>query len=107
MWKDKLLHDLKAADQEAQLLTHDVKDGGTCNLDCVFLKLPRKREKTVLDIFRQAGISGIKTTWYAGPGYLISPNVGGRANRRTAGMEAMLKHLKNKGYDVFGYYQMD
>lgn len=103
---DKLTKDLIEA-REACIEAGKGEDGGTANLDSVFLTLPRWREEKVLEAIRKAGLySRCKTKWI-GEGYMISPIKCGQGNSRARAMEAMKKVLSKKGYDVLGFYQMD
>ena len=83
------------------------EDGGTCNVDSVFLRLPYWKEKKVVEAINKAGFYCRGKTEWIGQGYMISPVGCGQANSRTRAMEAIMKVLGNKGYDVHGYYQMD
>ena len=104
---EQLTHDLDIANHEAIILTIGMDDGGTCNLDSVFLRLPRYNEEKTLAAIQAAGLHGYKTKWFGSVGYMLNPNVGGQGNLRSKGMEIMQKHLQNKGYDASGFYQMD
>lgn len=69
---EKLVTDLAEA-KNAGIEAGKGEDGGSANLDCVFLRLPRARESKVLGAISQAGLfCGSKTQWI-GPGYLLSP----------------------------------
>lgn len=103
---DKLVKDLIEA-REASIEAGKSEDGGTANLDSVFLRLPRKREEKVLEAIKKAGLYCRRKTQWVGTGYMISPVGCGQGNSRARAMQAMKKVLENKGYDVLGYYQMD
>ncbi len=76
-------------------------DGGTCNLDCVYLyDLKRMKVETL----RAAGINCYK--WSPGVFHLRSP-FGGMANRNTVGVQAMYKSLVADGVKCSIHYQMD
>lgn len=107
MWKEKLMIDLKEAKELALKSVQDIMDGGTCNFDSVFVELARKREIDVMNIIKSAGLSGYKTRYCGCNGYLIMPPNVGQASRRTKAMESMLEYLKSRGYNAYGYYQMD
>lgn len=102
----KLQDTLKKA-REASIEAGKGEDGGTANLDCVFLRLPHARGDKVLEAIRNAGLYCRKKTKWMGVGYMISPVGCGIANSRARAMEAMKKVLEDNGYDVTGYYQMD
>jgi len=105
----KLTEDLRSAAQLAQTAADRVDDAGTCNMDGVFLRLPRVREARVIEAIRTAGLSGCRWTnhgWY-GTGYLISPPVRGQADKRDAAATAMYQYLRDAGWDVSHWQQMD
>ena len=102
----KLTADLKVAAAASREAAKG-EDGGTCNLDSVFLVLPRAKEEKVNAAMTAAGVNGFKTRWLGSTGFLIAPPGTGQGNSRCRGMEAMKKVLVNAGYDVSGYYQMD
>ncbi|SHJ64883.1 hypothetical protein SAMN05444401_3568 [Clostridium amylolyticum] len=83
------------------------EDGGTANLDSVFLRLPNWREEKVIEAIKRAGLYCIGKTQWIGEGYMISPICCGQGNSRARAMQAMKKVLTDKGYDVLSYYQMD
>jgi hypothetical protein len=85
-----------------------IDDGGTCNLDGVFLRIPRIREAKVLGAIQAAGLVAVKMEhpWYR-TGYLIgTPNVG-QANKRYKAARTMYDHMKECGWDVSFYCQAD
>lgn len=83
------------------------EDGGSANLDCVFLRLPRARETKVIHSIKNAGLYCRGKTQWLGAGYMINPVGCGQGNSRNRAMEAMKNSLRNDGYDVMGFYQMD
>ena len=103
---EKLTTDLIKAKNKAKEAAKG-EDGGTANSDSVFIILPRAREVKVLDAICSAGLHCTGKTYWIGNGYLISPPGGGQGNSRARAMEAMTESLKEDGYDVLGYYQMD
>lgn len=103
---NKLTKDLIEA-REASVEAGKGDDGGSANLDSVFLTLPHWREKQVLEAIQRAGLYCTSKTKWIGEGYLISPVGCGQGNSRARAMKAMKKILDEKGYDVIGYYQMD
>ncbi len=105
---NQLTEDLREAKQAAYDAASKVEDGGTCNLDSVFLELPpRTRTKMIETALEAAELGGCVTTWLSTRGVLIAPPLVGQADRRATAMEAMLSLMKEKGYKVYGYYQMD
>lgn len=103
---DKLTEDLIEA-RKASIEAGKSEDGGTANLDCIFLRLPHWREDKVLEAIKKAGLYCKRKTQWVGMGYLISPVGCGQGNSRARAMQAMKQVLLNKGYDVLGYYQID
>ena len=80
-------------------------DGGSANLDRVYIRVGLLREST-LD---KAGITG----WMQAAtncrirAFHLSAPFGGQGNRRYAGVQAMYKSLKAEGVDCGVWYQMD
>ncbi|WP_454839649.1 hypothetical protein [Pseudomonas hormoni] len=80
-------------------------DGGSANLDRVYIRVGLLREAT-LD---KAGITGwmqAATTYHSRAFHLSAP-FAGQGNRRYAGVQAMYKSLKAEGVDCGVWYQMD
>lgn len=100
--------DFQDAQHKACELFGEAEDGGTCNLDSVLINVSGIHQKTIDDFNRTTLIiinhrlSGI---WkgYAYVGFSLY----GQGNRRTKMMESIYQHLKNLGYPVASYYQMD
>lgn len=80
-------------------------DGGSANLDRVYVRVGRLHEKT-LD---KAGITGWmqRATTYHARAFHLSTPFSGQGNRRYAGVQAMYKSLKAEGIDCGVWYQMD
>jgi hypothetical protein len=107
--KDKyqaLMNHLQLASRLAREAAGKVDDGGSANLDAIFVKLPRYNEDKTIEAIHQAGLSGYKTTWIGGNGFMINPPAVGQGNKRAKAQEIMLDYL-GRYYKVFGYYQMD
>ncbi|MDA8223892.1 MAG: hypothetical protein M0Z35_19805 [Desulfitobacterium hafniense] len=103
----ELLADLTAAGKAGKESASFVDDGGTCNLDGVFLHLPRFNEEKTLNAIHSAGLGGFKhTSSYFGTGFLISLNIG-QARKREVAAETMYKFLSAKNYDVTQWQQCD
>ncbi len=103
---DKLTQDLVKA-KETGIEAGKGDDGGTANLDSVFLTLPYWRENKVIQAIKNAGLFCSGKIKWIGYGYLISPVGCGQGNSRARAMEAMRKVLRDDGYDVLGFYRMD
>ena len=82
-------------------------DGGSANLDYLTISLPRLKEEKVIDAVKKAGLwTRGKQNWI-GQRYFISAPHGSQGNDNTSQIEAMRDCLKEKGYDVLIYYQME
>jgi hypothetical protein len=103
----KLTKDLREANQVAMEVAEKSDDGGSANLDSVFLMIPRVREERVLGAIKTAGLYCRGKRKWIGQGYMITPTTGGQGNKRSLGVGAMYKHLKSAGWDVITYCQMD
>lgn len=85
-----------------RLAADKVEDGGTCNLDKVVIcGLPRVRESTL----KAAGISCYKHWSFSGS-FVLSGSYG-MADKNTAGVRAMVDHLKSVGVDCYVHARMD
>jgi hypothetical protein len=84
------------------------EDGGTCNLDAVFLEIPgvRKYDK-VIETLRAGGINSYKKKWLGCTGLLMMPVGCGQANSRVRACDAIKEVFSKAGYSVMGYYMMD
>lgn len=103
----KLTDDCKMARNAALKSIVELSDGGTCNLDSTFLRIEKGvPTKKVLDAVVKSGLSAYPSRWL-GRGIMISPPGTGQANRRMASNEALLHSLKNAGWPVSPFYQMD
>ena len=102
----KLEQDLIKA-KDAGIEAGKSEDGGSANMDCVFLKLPRAREVKVIEAIKRSGLHCRQKVKWIGYGYMISPIACGQGNSRYRAMEAMKKSLKDDGYDVLGFYRAD
>ena len=102
----KLTADLIKAKEAAEEAAKG-EDGGTCNYDCLCLRVPRAREEMVLDAIKKAGLWCMRKSQWFGPCYLISPGKCGQGNSRLRAMEAMVRVMKEAGWNAMGYYQMD
>lgn len=105
----KLTEDLRCAAHRALARAREVRDDGTCNLDGVFLRLPRVREAEVIAAIEAAGLGGFKWAnhrWYR-TGYLISPPPTGQAYKNEVAATAMYQYLRDAGWDVSHWQQMD
>lgn len=103
---EQLTQDLIEAEGLAIEGCKNTDDGGTANLDSTFLRLPKWNESKVLESVKNADMyCGHKIKWI-GVGYLLSVNTG-MGNKRTVARNIFLKCLREKGYDVLSFDQMD
>lgn len=80
-------------------------DGGSANLDRVYLRVGLLREKTLHDAGFQGWMQAAST--YHARAFHISAPFDGQGNRRYAGVQAMYKSLTADGVDCGVWYQMD
>ena len=104
---EKLIEDLRTADSLASELIKGMDDGGSANLDSVFLKIPRLREKKVLEAIKSAGLYCRTKTEWIGKGYMITPNGVGQGDTRTKAVEVMKDKLNELGWDVIIFHKSD
>lgn len=104
---NKLVTDLREANAAAKAAADAIDDGGSANLDSVFLRIPRQREEKVLQAISDAGLYCRRKREWIGAGYMITPTCGGQANKRAKAVEVMKKELNDRGWDALGFYQMD
>jgi hypothetical protein len=83
------------------------EDGGSANLDCMTLSIPRANEKKVIEVVQAAGLYTSGRTNWIGPRFFISPPRCGQGNSRVRATEAMLKIMREAGWDVLMYCKMD
>ncbi|MEC0110441.1 hypothetical protein P4H27_26070 [Paenibacillus taichungensis] len=102
----KLTEDLKASHKAVQEAVVGTKDGGTANLDKVFMTLPRAREAKVLEAIRDAGLYCRAKRRWIGEGYMITVN-GAQANVRERSVTLFVAEMERRGYQVLAYRQMD
>lgn len=82
------------------------EDGGTANLDSLTISLPRAREKNVIEAVKKAGLYTRGRREWIGPRYFIS-GPGGQGNSNVRATEAMAKVMREAGWSVLIYHQMD
>ena len=85
-----------------------IDDGGTCNLDSAYLRVPGMREAQAKEIEKMAGIP-LSLATYSLHGRILQlvGGTSGQGNRRTKMAEVECKYLKSLGFDASVYYQMD
>jgi hypothetical protein len=103
----KLTADLINANQLAFEAAGKVRDGGSANLDSVFLRVPRVREIKVLEAIKASVLYCRAKRRWIGEGYMITPTSIGQGDKRAIAVQTMAKHLKEEGWDVLTYEQMD
>lgn len=104
----KLEHDLRAANVAARAAADQVDDGGSANLDAVFLRIPRARESKVLEAIKGAGLyCRCKRRWI-GDGYMLQPDSGGgQARKREKAVTVFMRELEARGWDVIAFRKVD
>lgn len=104
---EQLTKDLRECDQIAQEAVKQVKDEGTCNMDAVFLCLPRMRETKALDAIKAAGLYCRAKRKWIGEGYMLHGNSGGQANKREHYVTVLCKELTDRGYQALTFRKID
>ncbi|SCG82682.1 hypothetical protein DW1_1109 [Proteiniborus sp. DW1] len=102
----KLTEDLIMAKQAAEEAAKG-EDGGTANLDTMTIKLPRANENKVIEAVKKAGLYTRGKSEWIGPRFFISPPKCGQGNSRNRAVEAMAKVMREAGWGILVYYQMD
>ena len=104
---EKLTADAKQAKSKAEAACDAATDGGSCNLDAVFFPLESgERAGPIVAAIQAAGLSASPTKWI-GRGVMVQPPGFGQAGKRYASNEALCSSLRDDGWPVFQYYQMD
>lgn len=103
----KLTADLIAANKAASEAVKGMPDGGSANLDRVFLSVPRARETKVLEAISSAGLFCTGKSQWIGAGYFITPSAAGQGDTRCIAVEVMTKHLQEAGWNALAFQKMD
>lgn len=103
----QLAEAIKKAVAAAQSHAND-DDGGTCNFDAAYIKVPGMWKKQASDI---ETLSGVRLSLWEDHAYfgriLMLSGTSGQGNRRTRMAEAMRHSLEADGVESGMYYQMD
>ncbi|MGC5773642.1 hypothetical protein [Paenibacillus pabuli] len=102
----KFTEDLKAAHKAAQAATEGMQDGGTANMDKVFIRLPRARETKVLEAIKEAGLYCRGKRRWIGDGYMITVS-GAQGYVREKSVTVFAAEMHERGYEIMPYRQMD
>lgn len=102
----KLSQDLREAHKAAQEATESVADGGTANLDKVFLILPRAREAKVIEAIKAAGLYCRGKRRWIGDGYMLTVS-NGQGDINTKAVTVFTAELNERGYEALAYRKMD
>ena len=103
----KLTTDLKDANAAAMQASTSGEDGGSCNLDSLYVTLPVRYSQKIAAAFEQAGMRLDKRP-FKGTSRFVGINHSGQGCLRTQGVEAASKLLQSRGWDCFHvWYQMD
>ena len=82
------------------------KDGGSCNMDFLVLKLKGIKEATMQRIAAKAGVRVDRCSWRPGA-FQVCVTINGQAARRTCAVEAANRVLKEFGFNSHVHYLMD
>lgn len=93
-----LVEAIREAMQIAEKVSKETPDEGSCNLDRVMLHLTRRWQAPL----EEAGVK----TFELGNALALSA-CWGMANSNTAACRAAAKHLTDKGFQAFVWYQAD
>lgn len=102
----KLAEDLRKAAEVGRAAAALSDDGGTCNCDAATIRLSGWIQAKVEQAAREAGVHCFVWNLWGSKSFVF-PIESGQGNARTAGAEAMSKHLESAGYEAGMYYQMD
>lgn len=102
----RLVDDLKEAAKAAKAFWN-YDDGGTSNMDCMMMELPRYEEIRVKAAAKQAGLTAFAGRLSKHKCYRFSVPCGGQGYRRTKQAEAMANIMNSRGYDACVWYQID
>ncbi|SDE16053.1 hypothetical protein [Riemerella columbipharyngis] len=90
----------------SDVLFNNVEDGGTCNLDSVYIKLKGRRKSFIKLIQDITGLELYHHPYYRGA-YIIAYDYAGQADRRASHVKFIYDELTSRGLDVNVYYQID
>ena len=104
---NKLIEDLKVAKKLAREASK-WEDGGTANLDYVYIRLPYARERKVKEVLEEAGLYVSKVSHpYYGMHFKIVGVCGGQGNANIRANNAVKDYLKSQGWEVGIIYITD
>jgi hypothetical protein len=103
---ERLTNDLIQA-KEAAIKVAKGDDGGTVNLDCMTLSIPRAREAKVLEAVKASGLYCRGKRHWIGPRYFIGPPGCDQGNARVRQVQAMAEVMRQAGWDVLVYEKAD
>ena len=93
---------------EAAQVVATIDDGGTCNFDCAYIRVPGMREQQAKAIEEASGLHlHLYTYRWHGRILQLTGGLSGQGARRTKMAEAMCASLRADGVDASMYYQMD
>ena len=103
---EKLERDISLAQKEADKF-RNVDDGGTCNFDTVTIFLGRRSKAKMAKIAElDWSLIPVDSKYWSGYWFVFF-NVNGQANRRSEMVEAAGKKMRELGWNVRMYYEMD
>jgi len=103
----KIAGAIQKAVEAAQVHVND-DDGGTCNFDAAYLRVPRMTEQQAKEIERLSGTNVyiMQSEWF-GRILMITGGLSGQGMRRTRMAETMTKSLQESGLEANTWFQMD
>lgn len=103
----KLEIDALHARQVAIEKTGAIPDGGTANLDAAVFHLQKgQRSAPLIEALKRAGLNAYESRWN-GRCVFVSPPVRGQGDRNAVSNQHFIDALRQRGWKVAGYYQMD
>lgn len=91
----------------AAKIASEVEDGGASNFDCMLLHIPVFEDRRAVIAAKKAGLSMTKMTFRKKNIWFVEPPFGGQGAKRTAQAKAMYQVMKDHGYMVDMYYEID
>lgn len=103
-----LINAINIAKDESEKAVIGKDDDGTCNCDTCCIKLNRWTNEELSEAKNATGVRiGDKLSGFFNGYRFLSFSVQGQAGRRTIAAESAYKTLKQMGYDVYMWYNID
>ena len=94
-----------AAGRDAEALNPE--DGGSCNFDSPAICLPRWKSSLVKQAAEEAGSGCFEWKLFGTKLWVFRPDTHAQGNARSRNAEAVVRALKEMGYDAMEYCQAD